>query len=208
MNIADQVFTISGKEKKTLLTGPDSFRISNNQYYTVADFEVGWNERFFADTRAEIFYDKLIIITKEAYGEEVHIKYKGALGLGTIHSFTFDDENDYGRFFHFLQERLYMKKQEEQLSPLSAASGYLLGLIFALGAIALCYFLAAFPESGLATIVNSGKGAVLIFLIKGLGVTGVCVVGLLVVIYFICKINERYTHPPKEIRFLAANTSM
>lgn len=202
----DQVFSISGDKKKTLLAGAESFKLSGRNYTTVADFEEGWNKKLSLDTRAEIKYDKLSIIVKEDSSSQVHIKYKGPLGIKASHPFSFTNSSDYGHFFDFLEKRLYLNKTVESLSPLKAIYGHAAGLAVILAFTIFFHYQAVDLENG-AAITGSGKTRAVLAIVKLLGVKGVWLAGGTFCAVLAFKIYKRYTNPPVQTSFVPANPS-
>lgn len=204
MIMTDLVFAISGDKKKTLLADADSFKFSNKRYYTVTEFEEGWSKKLSLDTKAEVKYDKLSAIVKEDTSREVHIKYKGPVGIKASHPFSFIDDNDYGKFFEFLEKRLYMSKVEEPLSPFKAISGHLFAFILILGFTIFFHYQAIDLEHG-AAITGSGKTKAVLVLVRALGVKGVWLAGGTLAAFVGYKIYKRYTNPPVQTSFIPAN---
>lgn len=197
------LFSIKGEKARSLLVNTSSFRISGNSYSDTDSFEEAWQKKISLNTKTEISHSKLLSICKESTDREVHIYYKGLMGVKTKLSFSFDKDIDYNTFFGLLEKELYMKKTEEQLSPWKASSGNLLAFVITFIITLFAHYQAIQLRNG-AAIEGRPRTKALLAFIKMLGVPGVWLLGCAFLAGIAYAMYKRYTKPPAQTTFIPA----
>lgn len=201
MQFNQQVFTVAGQDKATLLAAEHGFRLLAKNFYNVVDFEEGWKEIFRRDSRDEIDYRSLVSVTRELDGNLLFVRYRGALNITSCCTFSFPNEDDYSRFYHFLEEGLGMERVEKRVSVFDAVGIYMVELVIVLALTVYCYFQAVDLKSGVS---GSGQRSFLL-LIQHMGATGVCLTGGAISAFLIYMVRQLSESRPIQTVFLARN---
>ncbi|GGH58671.1 phage anti-repressor protein [Filimonas zeae] len=199
MQFNQQIFTVAGQDKATLLATEDAFRLSARSFYNVVDFEQGWQELFKKeDFRNQIDYNSLVSVTRALDGNLLFVRYRGPLNIINCCTFIFPDEEDYARFYHFLEEGLGMQKTEKEVSLFEAVGIYMVELVIVLALTLYCYYQAVTLK-----YANPRTVGAYWLLIQQIGEMGVCLMGGAISAYLIYRVHQLSANRPVQTVFLA-----
>lgn len=201
MQFNQQVFAVTGQDKATLLAAENAFRLSDRSFYNVMDFEQGWQNIPGNNSGDEIDYSSLVSVTRELDGNLLFVRYRGALNITNCCTFAFANEDDYGRFYHFLEEGLGLKRTDEKVSLFEAVGIYIVELIIVLLLTVYCYFQAV----DLKNVTADPKQGSFLRFIQVMGESGVCLTGGIIAAFLIYQVNQLSENRPVQTVFLAKN---
>lgn len=206
MLATDRVFSIRGNKIASMAIDEESIRFSSKSFNNIEDFNEVWSKRLSLATKVEVKFSKIKYVSKEEPGKEIKIRYKAIAEA----VFTFNKPEDYRAFFTILEKEQYFTKTEETLSPIKAATPYIIGLLVTVASTIFCYYEAikVSTREGLRLeLSDAGDGKTKLFLklLNILGDKGVIAIGGATCIYISYRIWKRYTNPPNRITLLPPN---
>jgi len=206
MLATDRVFSIRGNKIASMAIDEESIRFSSKSFNNIEDFNEVWSKRLSLATKVEVKFSKIKYVSKEEPGKEIKIRYKAIAEA----VFTFNKPEDYRGFFTILEKEQYFTKTEETLSPIKAATPYIIGLFVMIATTIFCYYEAikVSTKGGLAQELSEAtdvKNELFLRLLHFVGEKGVIAIGAATCIYISYRIWKRYTNPPNRIKLLPPN---
>lgn len=207
MAVPTKVFTVTGNKIASLVINDESLRFSSKSFNSIDEFNEAWDKKLSLATKVEVKLSKVKYVSKEEPGKEIRVRHKGWLDEAV---FSFNNPEDYAEFFSYLEKDQYFTKTEETLSPIKAATPYILVLLFTIAMTIFCYYQAlnVSDEAGLQHELNkasNGKARLFYEILSYLGDKGVIALGVAISAYILFRIWKRYTNPPNRVRYLPPN---
>jgi hypothetical protein len=204
--IKERVISVSGKKMKSLLLTDTAMLLSSQNFSSVDAFNEGWAKKLSLATKTEIKFNSIKSITKEENEEHYLVKYNGVMNLPSESQISFLSRDEEEAFLRYLEKDQYFERIEQQLSPVKAAMPYIFGLLLTLAFTIFSHYQAVEIEHGTLEYEGTGKSRLYNNLIEKIGVTGVWIIGGLIILFILYKIWQRYSNPPHQVKFLPRNT--
>jgi hypothetical protein len=199
----NQVFSINGNKISSFIADENSLKFSSQANFTTVDeFLESYKKKLSLATKVEVKYDSIKSIRKEDNDKKILIKYKTWAGIASNCEFSFNNDEDYETFFHFLEKERYFIRTHETLTPFKAIKNHLLGLAFTIAITIFSYYQALAIANGTVEEAHNGKTRLFNALVGLLGDKGVLAAGALIACYLLYRIWLRYKNPPNQLRFL------
>jgi len=200
----DRVFPITSKKLSAFIVDEQSILFSSQRKNSFEAFKEEFAKKITLATKYEVKYEDIISITKEESEFDLHLTYKGALGITNELEFTFSKSDDYEVFLTYLEQKRFFTRTYETLSPFNAIRSQLIWLFLSILGTIFFYDRAIDIAKEGVDESERGKVRVLNYLIEFLGDKGVIAVGALLIIYLGYNIWKRYTNPPRQMRLMPA----
>jgi len=200
----DKVFPITSKKLSAFIVDDQRILFSSQRKDSFNAFKEEFAKKITLATKHEVKYEDIISITKEEAEFDLHLTYKGALGITNELEFTFSKSDDYEVFLTYLEQKRFFTRTYETLSPFNAIRSQLIWLFLSILGTIFFYDRAIDIAKEGVDESERGKVRVLNYLIEFLGDKGVIAVGAIVIIYLGYNIWKRYTNPPRQMRLMPA----
>jgi hypothetical protein len=203
----DTVFPITGKKLSAFIVDEQSLLFSSQRKNSFDAFKEEYAKKITLATKHEVKYEEIISITKEETEFDLHLSYKGTLGITNELEFTFSNAEDYEVFLTYLEHKRYFTRTYETLSPFNAIRSQLIW--FFLSILGTIYFYDRAIEIAKEGVDDSARGRfrLINYLLELLGDKGIIAVGAIVVSYLGYNIWKRYSNPPRQMRLMPPNAN-
>ena len=203
----DKVFPITGKKLSGFILDEQSLLFSSQRKNSFDAFKEEYAKKITLATKHEVKYEEIISITKEESEFDLHLTYKGTLGITNELEFTFCNAEDYEVLLTYLEQKRYFTRTYETLSPFNAIRSQLIW--FFVSILGTIYFYDRAIEIAKEGVDKSARGRfrLINYLLELLGDKAVIAVGAIVVSYLGYNIWKRYSNPPRQMRLLPPNAN-
>lgn len=202
----DKVFPITSKKLSAFIVDEQSILFSSQRKNSFDAFKEEFAKKITLATKHEVKYEEIISITKEESEFDLHLSYKGTLGITNELEFTFSNADDYEVFLTYLEQKRFFTRTYETLSPFNAIRSQLIWLFISILITIFSYDRAIdIAEEGVDESAR-GRFRLYSYLIEFLGDKGVIAVGSIVIMYLGYNIWKRYSNPPRQMRMMPANS--
>jgi hypothetical protein len=202
----DKVFPITGKKLSGFILDEQSLLFSSQRKNSFDAFKEEYAKKITLATKHEVKYEEIISITKEESEFDLHLTYKGTLGITNELEFTFCNAEDYEVLLTYLEQKRYFTRTYETLSPFNAIRSQLIW--FFVSILGTIYFYDRAIEIAKEGVDKSARGRfrLINYLLELLGDKSVIAVGAIVVSYLGYNIWKRYSNPPRQMRLMPPNS--
>ena len=135
----DKVFPITSKKLSAFIVDEQSILFSSQRKESFDAFKEEFAKKITLATKNEVKYEEIISITKEESEFNLHLTYKGALGITDELEFTFSKSDDYEVFLTYLELKRFFTRTYETLSPFNAIRSQLIWLFLSILGIIFFY---------------------------------------------------------------------
>lgn len=202
----DKLFPITSKKLSAFIVDEQSILFSSQRKNSFDAFKEEFAKKITLATKHEVKYEEIISITKEESEFNLHLSYKGTLGITNELEFTFSNADDYEVFLTYLEQKRFFTRTYETLSPFNAIRSQLIWLFISILITIFSYDRAIdIAEEGVDESAR-GRFRLYSYLIEFLGDKGVIAVGSIVIMYLGYNIWKRYSNPPRQMRMMPANS--
>lgn len=202
----DKVFPITSKKLSAFIVDEQSILFSSQRKNSFDAFKEEFAKKITLATKHEVKYEEIISITKEESEFNLHLSYKGTLGITNELEFTFSNADDYEVFLTYLEQKRFFTRTYETLSPFNAIRSQLIWLFISILITIFSYDRAIdIAKEGVDESAR-GRFRLYSYLIEFLGDKGVIAVGSIVIMYLGYNIWKRYSNPPRQMRMMPANS--
>ena len=200
----DKVFPITSKKLSAFIVDDQRILFSSQRKDSFNAFKEEFAKKITLATKYEVKYEEIISITKEESEFDLHLTYKGTLGITNELEFTFSNADDYEVFLTYLEQKRFFTRNYETLSPFNAIRSQLIWMFISILVTIFSYDRAM--DIAKEGIDESARGRFILYsyLVEFLGDKGVIAVGAIVIIYLGYNIWKRYTNPPRQMRLMPA----
>lgn len=202
----DKVFPITSKKLSAFIVDEQSILFSSQRKDSFDAFKEDFAKKITLATKHEVKYEEIISITKEETEFDLHLSYKGTLGITNELEFTFSNADDYEVFLTYLEQKRFFTRTYETLSPFNAIRSQLIWLLISILITIFSYDRAIdIAKEGIDESAR-GRFKLYSYLVEFLGDKGVIAVGVIVISYLGYNIWKRYSNPPRQMRLMPANS--